>query len=141
MITMILLFLSVFGVTLLCISGSYFLPLVKECFTSEAHSVIEQKARSAVDAADLGWAALVAAPFCGLFYGALVVPFQLWINDVREAAPVSYGARLLLVFAVTCIAGLIVAGAFWTTSAILGKTRTWGKKQPPFGDPDLDGPL
>jgi ClpX C4-type zinc finger len=122
-------------------TGAYLLPLVKECFRGETGSVIERKARSAVEAADLGWVALVSGPLCGLFYGAIVLPVALALKQAREVAPLPYGTRLLLLIAVSSIAGLIVAGAFWTTSAILGKAREWGKKAGPSGDPDLDVPL
>ncbi len=141
MTTIILLLSIVFGITLLCVCASYFLPLIKDCFTSETCSVIERKARSAIEAADLGWVALVSGPLLGLFFGAVMWPVELALKPGHWAAPLPYGTRLLLAIALSSIAGLILAGAFWITSAILGKAREWGKKLGSSGDPDLDAPL
>ena len=48
---------------------------------------------------------------------------------------------VLLTIGIGSVAGVIVAGAFWTTSAILGKARDWGKKSESIRDPDFDGPV
>jgi hypothetical protein len=149
----IIFLLSLFGITLVGFCGYYFGHLLHEYFRGEHFAVIEQKARSAIEAADLGWVAILSAPLLGLFLGSFVIPVELWLKGARaadpvelwfkgvqEAAPLVYGRRLLVVIAVSTVAGVIVAASFWTTSAILGKAREWSTKPGCSSDPDFDGP-
>jgi hypothetical protein len=137
----IILLVGLFGITLVFVCGSAFGDLLTEYFRGGPIAVIERKARSSVKAADMGWAAIVSAPLVGILLGSIVIPVELWWKGVRDADPLGYGQKVLLVILVSSIAGVIVAGAYWTSSAILGKARDWDKKTLRSGDPDLDAPM
>lgn len=139
--SVLMLILVLFGITFFCICGSYFAGLIGEFFRGDVFAVVEQKARAAIEAADLGWVALVCGPFCGLFLGSIVLPSEDWLRKVRPVASLSYGQTVLVTIFVGSVAGVIVAAAYWTTSAVLGKAREWGKKSATVRDPDLDAPI
>jgi hypothetical protein len=136
----IILLLSLFGITFVGVCGFYFANLLREYFRGETVSMIEKKARSAINAADLGWLAIVSAPLLGLLIGAIVT-VTLSVMGVQDDPFLGYARFPLFMLVISSVAGVIAAGAFWTTSAILGKARQWSKKPGRFSDPDFDRPV
>jgi hypothetical protein len=59
-----------FGLTLICVGGFYFTRVIREYFRSKPFVAFEKKAASAIQAADMGWVALV----CGPLVAAPTVP-------------------------------------------------------------------
>ena len=74
------LLLILFGITLIGICASYFYDLIGEYFRGDPFSVIERKARAAIEAADLGWLAIASGPFVGLFCGSIFLPVDDWLK-------------------------------------------------------------
>ena len=85
------LLLILFGITLIGICASYFYDLIGEYFRGDPFSVIERKARAAIEAADLGWLAIASGPFVGLFCGSIFLPVDDWLKRVQVAAPLPIG--------------------------------------------------
>jgi hypothetical protein len=70
----VFLFLILFGLTLVFVGGLFVLRIARECFRAKPFAAFEKKAAAAIQAADLGWLAIICGPLLGVF---LLVPAVL----------------------------------------------------------------
>jgi hypothetical protein len=134
------LLLILFGLTLVCVGGFFCLRIVREYFGAKPFAAIEKKAGAAIQAANLGWLAIVCGPMFGLFLFLLVLPITLLVG----LAPVHFyeiPLFLLMSIGLGAVAGAIAAGAFWVSSALLGNVRKAAKRLRGVRDPVFDGPF
>jgi hypothetical protein len=135
----VILFLILFGITLAGVCGFYLARLAGVYLGGNPFSVIEKKGRAAMRAAHLGWVAMIAGPIVAFLISLATLP-QLHKSEPNRGV----FRDVMLLFLITglgAVAGVIAGGAFWMTSAILGKVSNWGKKTRSPRDPDFDGPV
>ncbi len=134
------LLLVLFGLTLVCVGGFFCLRIIRDYFRSKPFATFEKKAAAAIQAADLGWLAIVCGPLLGLFLFSATLPITLFAGPAPDhfyEIPLS----LLLLIGLGAVAGAIVAGAFWVSSALLGNVRKATKRLRGVRDPEFDGPF
>jgi hypothetical protein len=134
------LFLVLFGLTLACVGGSFCLRILREYFRAEPFAAFEKKATAAIQAADLGWLAIICGPLLGVFCYLPAIPISLLVGPPSES-PFEFPKMLALMAGVGAVAGVIAAGAFWATSSLLGNVRKAAKRLSGVRDPEFDGPF
>lgn len=134
------LLLVLFGLTLVCVGGFFCLRIIREYFCGKPFAAFEKKATAAIQAADMGWIAIVCGPIFGLVIFLAVLPITLLMGP----APAHFydiPVALILMIALGAIAGAIAAAAFWVCSAFLGNIRKAAKRLRGVRDPEFDGPF
>ncbi len=63
----VVLFLVLFGLTLFCVGGFFCFRIVREYFRGKPFAAFEKKAAAAIQAADMGWLAIVCGPLVPVF--------------------------------------------------------------------------
>jgi hypothetical protein len=134
------LLLILFGITLIGVGGFYFFRIIREYFRAKPFVAIERKAAAAMQAADLGWLAIVCGPLLGVVIFLLVLPLSLFLGPPPEG-PLEIPKLLVLMVGIGAVAGAITAGAFWASSALLGNVRKAAKRLRGVRDPEFDGPF
>jgi hypothetical protein len=136
-----------FGITLVGVTGFFFLRLIANRPGSKPSTTFQQKARAAFQAADLGWLALVCGPLCGVL--VLLIELTHWIfQSAGPRTPAQYeityfgvARACMLMMAAGIVAGVMLASAFWVSSSLLGKVRKATKRCRGMYDPEFDGPV
>jgi len=135
--------LILFGITVVGVGGFFFVRMIGENLRAKPFRAFEGKARAAIQAADLGWVAIACGPLLGLFLSfAIILPVTLALSltganrDPDGAMSIS-----LILTGLGLVAGVILASAFWVSSALLGKVRKAAKRRGGVRDPDFDGPV
>jgi hypothetical protein len=131
------LILILFGITLICVAGYYFIRVAGSSLFGKPFTALQKRTAAAVQSANLSLMTVVCGPLIGLFICLISLPVMLisglkFIEFVKQI-PILTGAGAL--------AGIIGGGAFWVSSALLGRVRKTVKKWARGGvwDPDLDG--
>ena len=136
-----ILFLVLFGLTLLCVGGYFCLTIVREYFRGKPFAVFEKKATSAIQAADMGWLAIVCGPLIPVLIFLPMLPLSLFGLRRPDGSLLEMSKMLPIVIGVGAVAGVIAAGAFWVSSALLGNVRKAAKRLRGVRDPEFDGPF
>jgi hypothetical protein len=136
----VFLLLILFGITLIGVGGFYFLRIVREYFRAKPFAAIEKKAAAAMQAADLGWLAIVCGPVFGVAVFLCVLLGTLFLGPPPEGL-FEIPKLLVIMVGVGAVAGAITAGAFWSSSALLGNVRKAAKRLRGVRDPEFDGPF
>jgi hypothetical protein len=136
----VFLLLVLFGLTLLCVGGYFCVRIVREYFRSKPFATFEKKAASAIQAADMGWLALVCGPLVPALIFLLLLPLSLFVGP-PDMSLLEMSKMLPIVVGVGAVAGVITAGAFWVSSAFLGNVRKAAKRLRGVRDPEFDGPF
>ena len=134
------LLLVLFGLTLVCVGGFFCLRIIREHFGAKPFAALEKKAAAAIQAADLGWLAIVCGPLLGLFVSLPVLPITLLLGPAPDHF-YEIPLFLLLLIGLGAVAGAITAGAFWVSSALLGNVRKAAKRLRGVRDHEFDGPF
>jgi hypothetical protein len=134
------LLLILFGITLIGVGGFYFFQIIRECFRAKPVVALEKKAAVAMQAADLGWLAIVCGPVFGVAIFSLVLLGTLFLGPPPEGR-FEIPKLLVIMVGVGAVAGAITAGAFWASSALLGNVRKAAKRLRGVRDPEFDGPF
>ena len=136
----VVLLLVLFGLTLLCVGGFFGLRIVREYFGGKPFAAFEKKAAAAIQAADLGWLAIVCGPLVPALIFLPMLPLSLFFGP-PDGSLLEMSKTLPIVVGVGAVAGVITAGAFWVSSALLGNVRKAAKRLRGVRDPEFDGPF
>jgi uncharacterized membrane protein YciS (DUF1049 family) len=136
----VVLLLVLFGLTLICVGGYFCARIAREYFRSKPFAVFEKKATAAIQAADLGWLAIVCGPLVPVLIVLPMLSISLFVRPA-DGSPLEVFQMLPIVFGVGAVAGVIAAGAFWISSALLGNVRKAAKRLRGVRDPEFDGPF
>jgi hypothetical protein len=127
-----------FGITLIVVAGYYFVRVALGYLTGKRPAALQERSAGAGQARTMARLSFVVGPL----FTALPCAFILLM------APTDRGFRwpdvaraLLTTLGVGAVAGTISGGAFWASSALLGRVRKTLKKRGhgPAWDPDFDG--
>ena len=136
----VMILLMLFGITLIGVGGYFFLRVFRDYRVAKPAIAYEKKATAAIESATLGQVAVVCGPLLGLVVSFASLPLLLF----KEPRYGFYAAVkwVILMTAVGAVAGVILGGAFWVSSACLGNVRKAAKKRlRGVLDPEFDGPL
>jgi hypothetical protein len=134
------LLIVLFAITLVAVGGFYLVRVRREYFRFKPFVAFDKKAKDALQAADLGWLAIICGPTLGLLMSLLM--FTLWLLFGPSLAQSPERPMVLIVTPILgAIAGAITAGAFWTSSSLLGNVRKAAKRIQGIRDPEFDGPV
>lgn len=136
----VFLFLVLFGLTLFCVGGFFCFRIVREYFRGKPFTAFETKAAAAIQAADMGWLAIVCGPLVPVFIFLPSFLVSLFLLSPDESL-LEMSKMLPVMVGVGGVAGVIAAGAFWVSSAFLGNVRKAAKRLRGVRDPEFDGPV
>ena len=122
---------------LIGVSGFYYLPIIREYLRAKPFAAFEKKAAAAMQAADLGWLAMVCGPLFKVFIFLPVLPISLFLGPPPEG-PLEIPKLLFLMVVAGAVAGATTACAFWASSALLGNVRKAAKLLRSVRDPEFD---
>ena len=131
--------LVLFGITLIAVGGFYFVRVVGAYLGRKRDSALQERASAAMQAGNLAWMAVVCGPLLG-FFGGLISTLPAVMIE-RRMGFLWHVEMLFLITGLGALAGIIAGGAFWASSAALGRVRKTVKRLARGGvwDPDLDG--
>ncbi len=130
--------LILFGITLIVVAGFYVFRVAISSLVSTPFIARKNRAILATDAGKTALLALVCGPIVAFFCGLATLPMLMTEPGFGFVAFIPH---LLLVTGLGALAGIIAGGAFWASSALLGRVRKTVKKFARRGvwDPELDG--
>ncbi len=132
--------LFLFGITLIAVGGFFFARFIASYLRGGPFRAAQKRAAAAVQAANLSWLSLACGPSVAIAVAMIRLPMAA-ATDHRTFYKFIYeiGSGLLLMAGLGLAAGIIAGGAFWVSSALLGRVRKAAKRWGGTWDPDLDG--
>jgi hypothetical protein len=128
--------LILFVITVLAVGGYFLVRVIGSSIRSKRFIVLQTKALAAVQAANLGWLAVVCGPLLGLLITLFAIPS---LSKDLHYNLLEILQHVLLMIGLGAVAGIIGGGAFWVASASLGQIRKSAKRWGGTWDPDIDG--
>jgi hypothetical protein len=140
LVFVVLLLSILFGITSMAVGGFFFVRFVGSYLQGGPFLAAQKRVLAAIQATNLGWLALACGPLLGLFIALISLPITLPLSLRGSDHDRSLFVEMLRVMpGVGVVAGVIAGGAFWVSSALLGRVRKAAKRRGGAWDPDLDG--
>ncbi len=134
------LLLILFGITSIVVGGYYSLRLAISSLFGRPFAAHSKRSADARQSGHLALMAIGCGPLIALFIGLIS---SLALRQQPGFGFVTVAKNLLLITGLGGLAGIIAGGAFWVSSALLGRARKTVKKWVGGGiwDSDFDGPV
>src|SRR5262249_16428638 len=116
--------LFLFGITSIAVGSFFFLRFVESYLRGGRFLAGQKKAVAAVQAADLGWLAVACGPLTAIAVALITLPTMAIIEHMSLRKLIYETISMLfLMTGLGVVAGIIAGGAFWVSSALLGRVR------------------